>query len=303
MAVSAKNRIIMILDQAGLRINQDINLFTQYGLNLLLDLAKGISLKQHLEMCPPTSYILRYEKNLRPFFSIELLEFEKEELKAALMEYFFLVKQVSEYERSLYNYIGQKGKETLLTHFNILLSVPSIGGISAFELLAELGQITRFTSLKRAQSYAGLVPTLIETGGKEKKAKLLKRGNRHLRTTLVQCAKILVRLKAINPQFRAYINRVIGKNSPINKKIWVELAKKLLRICVALLKSGRSFDSLLIEKCEKEKIEKESKKRKKQINFFKKRISTLHKQFNFSFTTLKAMIEEVASYDTTISGT
>lgn len=127
-------------------------------------------------------------------------------------------------------------------------------------------------------------------------------GNRRLRTRLVQCAKTLVYLtKNIRPEFRAYINSVVQKNTPIEKKIWVELAKKLLRICIALLRSGRSFDSLLIENSEKKKVEKEAKKRTRQLDFFKKQITKLRTQFNFTLTALKTMIDEVARYDTTIS--
>ncbi len=300
MAANSKNRIIMILDRAGLRINQTIGLFTKYGLQLLLDLAEGISLKQHVETRPPTAHILRYKEVLSPFFSVELLDFEREELQGALMEYFFLVKQILETERSLYNFIAQKGNETLLRQFNILTSIPSIGDISAFELLAELGPISRFPSLKRVQGYAGLVPTLKQSGGKEKKETLLKRGNRRLRTTLVQCAKTLVYLtKNMTPQLRAYINKVVQKNSLIAKKIWVILAKKLLRICIALLRSGRSFDSFLIKQSERAKLEKEAKTRKKQIQFFKKQLSKLHYQFNFSFSALRAMVDEVASFEAT----
>ncbi len=303
MVVNAKNRIIMILDRAGLRINQEINLFTKYGLNLLLSLANGISLQHHVETALPNSHILRYKDQLSPFFALELLPFEQEELQAALMEYCFLVKQVLEYERSLFNFISKPGNEDLLAQFTSLTSVPSIGEISAFELLAELGQFTRFSSLKQVQSYAGLVPTLVESGGKEKKERLQKRGNRYLRTTLVCCAKTLVFLPQRNPDLKAYITRIVQKNSRTNKKIWVELAKKLLRICIALLRSGRTFDSLLIGSSEKGKMEKESKKRKAQLNFFQKQISKLHTHFNFTFASLKSMIDEMATFDTNSSRT
>ncbi|MHA1381082.1 MAG: IS110 family transposase [Candidatus Helarchaeota archaeon] len=301
MVVSAKNRIIMILDRAGLRINNDIDLFAKYGLDLLLELANGTSLKQYLNNCPPNAYILTYKANLLPYSSIELLDFEIEELKSALLEYFFLVKQVIEIERALYNFINKEGNEDLLVQFNSLISVPSIGDVSAFEILAELGQISRFNSLKSVQSYAGLVPALKETGGKEKKTRILKRGNRHLRTALTQCAKNLVRMKNINPAFRAWINKVKQKNSNINKKIWVVLGRKLLRICIALLRSGRKFDSMIIVGTERKKIEKELRSRKKRVAFFKNQIMKLNERFNISFSSLKKMVDEVANYNTASS--
>ncbi|MFX1294550.1 MAG: hypothetical protein ACFFD2_06830 [Promethearchaeota archaeon] len=52
-----------------------------------------------------------------------------------------------------------------------------------------------------------------------------------------------------------------------------------------------------IIKNKKEKIEKESKKRQTQINYFKRQITKLHIQFNFSLGALKALIDEVADYD------
>lgn len=129
----------------------------------------------------------------------------------------------------------------------------------------------------------------------------MKRGNKRLRTTLIQCSKILLRVRNLSPQFRAYVSRVVRKNTIanreiVNKKVWVELAKKLLRICVALLRTGRSFDSLMVEQSQKEKVEKEVSKRKKELNDFKRYITQLHNRFNFSFATLRALIEEVAEY-------
>lgn len=97
--------------------------------------------------------------------------------------------------------------------------MPSIGDIFAFEILAELGPITRFTTLKQAQNYAELVPTLVESGGKEKKENLQKRSNRRLRTTLFLCARTLVTMTTLNPEFRAYITKVVKKHTSATNKV------------------------------------------------------------------------------------
>jgi len=302
MMAAAENRIIMLLDRAGLRINHTIDLFAKYGLDFLVDLANGTSLQQFLATCPSNAHILQYKDQLLPFASIELLECEQEELKAALLEYCFLTKQVMEYERSLHNFIKQDGNKPLLGQMNILLSVPSIGPISAFEILAELGNLSRFNSLKKAQCYTGLIPSLVETGGKEKQTKILKRGNRHLRTTLFQCAQNFVYvLKNLSPPLREYITKLLTKHQKIKKKIKIVVAKKLLRICIALLRSGRTFESEAIIDPEKIRRRKEIKNGERQINYFKRQISRLNEQFNFSFTTLKDMVDEVADFTKTHS--
>ena len=58
--------------------------------------------------------------------------------------------------------------ESLLVKFSdeirLLLTVPGVGLKSGAVILAEIGNIKRFASAKKLASYAGLVPTVYQSG-------------------------------------------------------------------------------------------------------------------------------------------
>jgi transposase len=62
----------------------------------------------------------------------------------------------------------------------LLFSVPGMGFILAYLILAEIGDISRFSSAKKLCSYGGLVPTVRQTGTKRFHGHLNKKSNRYL---------------------------------------------------------------------------------------------------------------------------
>ncbi|MBW1931381.1 MAG: IS110 family transposase, partial [Deltaproteobacteria bacterium] len=75
----------------------------------------------------------------------------------------------------------------------LLMSVPGIGAIVAMTIVAEVGDISRFRSYRNLASYAGLVPSLDASGGKQRMGSITKQGSRHLRTALVEAAHVIPR--------------------------------------------------------------------------------------------------------------
>jgi transposase len=61
-----------------------------------------------------------------------------------------------------------------------LLSVPGIGFILAYLILVEIGDISRFSSPGKLSSYAGLVPSVHQSGAKSYHGHLNKKANRYL---------------------------------------------------------------------------------------------------------------------------
>lgn len=76
---------------------------------------------------------------------------------------------------------------------SILLTIPGIGYFSALLIYAEVGDINRFPNSKKLCSYAGLVPTVRQSGNKIIRGRITKEGNKLLRWVLVQCAHMAVR--------------------------------------------------------------------------------------------------------------
>jgi transposase len=60
-------------------------------------------------------------------------------------------------------------------------TLPQIGAQSAATLFYELGDVRRFRSTRAVAAYAGLVPTVIQSGDKAHHGRLTRQGNRELR--------------------------------------------------------------------------------------------------------------------------
>jgi transposase len=103
-------------------------------------------------------------------------------------------------------------------------------------VLSELGDLERFRSAKCVVAYAGLAPGRRESAGKSKELGITKEGSRLLRWALVEAAWRLVRRSCRWRQSFEKLRQRRGK-----KKAIVAIARRLLAVMVALLKSGQAY--------------------------------------------------------------
>lgn len=120
---------------------------------------------------------------------------------------------------------------------NLLMSIPGIGAIVAMSLVAEIGDISRFPSYRHLASYAGLVPSLDASGGKERRGSITKRGSRYLRTALIQSAHAIPRMKKC--RLNLFFRRRIVKAG--YRKAIVATAHKILQIVFYVLKNQTPY--------------------------------------------------------------
>ena len=74
-------------------------------------------------------------------------------------------------------------------------AIPGIGRQSAERILAETGvEMEHFQNESRFSSWAGLVPECKESAGKKMSSRIRK-GNKYLKATLVECARAAIRNK------------------------------------------------------------------------------------------------------------
>jgi transposase len=74
-----------------------------------------------------------------------------------------------------------------------LMSIPGIGPITALTWALEIGEVRRFSSIKRAVSYCGLCGAEKSSGNTVQRMPLSKQRNKHLQTTLIEAAKMAPR--------------------------------------------------------------------------------------------------------------
>lgn len=125
----------------------------------------------------------------------------------------------------------------------LLMTIPGVGPTISNIFLAEIGGIERFSSGMKIAAYVGLAPTRRESGGKAKELGITKQGSRWLRWALIQAA-----WKAV--EFSTYwrgVHDQLAKRRG-NKKAIVAIARRLITVMYALVKSGRPYDPVLILK-------------------------------------------------------
>jgi transposase len=73
--------------------------------------------------------------------------------------------------------------------YNKLMTIPAVGPITALTWALEVGDVQRFSSIKKAISYYGLCGAEKRSGNTVQLTPLSKQRNKHLQTTLeLECA-------------------------------------------------------------------------------------------------------------------
>lgn len=124
----------------------------------------------------------------------------------------------------------------------LLMTIPGIDYYSALMISAEIGDIRRFNSAKKVISYAGLNPSISQSGEKCYTGHIAKQGNNNLRWILGQCANIAV----MNDSRLALFYQRIKKSKRHNIAI-TATARKMLTIIYAMLKNNTKYAPL--KKC------------------------------------------------------
>jgi len=118
----------------------------------------------------------------------------------------------------------------------LLMSIKGIDYYSALMISAEIGDVRRFNSAKKIISYAGLNPSISQSGDKCYVGHISKQGNNNLRWILVECANIAV---MHDSNLALFYNRI--KKRKNHKVAVVATARKLLAIIYAMLMNNRNY--------------------------------------------------------------
>jgi len=122
----------------------------------------------------------------------------------------------------------------------LLITIPGIDVLAARAILAEIGpDMSRFPTAGHLLSWGGLCPRNDESAGKRRSTRLRK-GDRWLKTLLVQCAWAARRKK--DSYFRAQFYRITARRGP--KKAACAVAASLLTTIYHMLKDGTPFQDL-----------------------------------------------------------
>jgi len=184
MRVEVKNRIHALLDKYGLSYDFT-DLFSKEGLEWL----------HSLNLPASDDHILKS--------NLQILQTLNEEIRNADIQ---IAKDAVDMEQA-----------------KLLMTMPGVDYYSAMLLLAEIGDIKRFSSPKKLVAYAGLAPGMRSSAEKTVRGHITKEGNKHLRWILVEAAQHASRY---DPKLQSFYNRVSARRG--RHRAIVGVARKLL---------------------------------------------------------------------------
>jgi transposase len=174
------------------------------------------------------------EQNVRLLLEQSLSPYAIIQLKHSLE----VLKVMDEQIASLTTIATQYACSQYPREYEILMSVPGVGNISAFTILAEIGNFKDFPSGEKLASWIGIVPKVYQSADHNSKRSITKRGSRTLRWILIQIAHAAAKKKtSIFYDFYAFKKEIIGKG-----KAAVALARKIITIIWHLIVNDELYE-------------------------------------------------------------
>ncbi len=168
---------------------------------------------------------------------------QKEGLAIARKEILWEVEQLKNYSKwdsEIMSLIEEMSGK--IPYIENILEIKGLGIRTVTGILAEIGDITRFTDAKSVQKLAGLALVEDSSGKHEGKTIISKRGRKRLRYHLYQAALVLI---AQNGEFREVYDYYRTREcNPLKKmQALMAVACKLLRVLYVMITKGVKYDS------------------------------------------------------------
>jgi transposase len=162
--------------------------------------------------------------------SLVLPPLSQKELQRLMELITYLDQQIKSAEKDIKALLKQDPRGELL------LTIPGVSHLTTYLLLAEIGDPHRFPSAKKLCSYAGIIPSTHQSGGKTHHGSITKQGNKFIRWAMVEAANIAIRK---DPALQAFYEKLKrSKGSGIAK---VAVARKLLVAVFHILKKEEAY--------------------------------------------------------------
>lgn len=147
----------------------------------------------------------------------------------------------------------EKKTASMDKQLQLLDEIPGIGKKSAERLLAEIGiEMSQFKDPSHFSSWAGFVPECKESAGKKMSTRIRK-GNKHVKSVLVECARCAIRNK--KSYFYSRYQRIAARRG--GKRAFIAIAHSMLIAVYHILKELQPYKELgcdYYDTCNHEKI-------------------------------------------------
>ena len=121
----------------------------------------------------------------------------------------------------------------------LLLSLKGVNVYSALLIRSEIGRIERFSDYRKLVSWAGLAPSLHQSGDVEYHGNITKQGSTMLQWIMVEAARVA---SVYDPRLKAFYERVAARRG--DQKAVVAVANKMLKIIWFMLTRKEVYESV-----------------------------------------------------------
>jgi len=117
-----------------------------------------------------------------------------------------------------------------------LQTIPCVGPVTALTWVLEVGEVSRFSSVKHAVSYCGLCSAERSSAGIQKRSPISKQRNKHLQTVLVEAAKLS---QLFNAELTLLHEKALLKGN--RNRATIAVARKLVAYLLAVDRRETDF--------------------------------------------------------------
>ena len=137
------------------------------------------------------------------------------------------------------NKIEEEMTEIMKFNDSVIMTIPGIGYINSGMILGEIGDIHRFSSPDKLLAFAGLDPSVYQSGNfQARKTKMSKRGSKVLRYALINAAHNVVKN---NATFKAYYDTKMAEGRTHYNALG-HCAGKLVRVIWKIMTDDLEFN-------------------------------------------------------------
>lgn len=252
-----------IMVMCGYRISSCMSsLGTKSVINIVEALIKKKSDPVELEKLVYGSTTNKKSGKLRAALTGNMKEYHRNQLEWKKDEYDLFNKQIEQCIEQMQRICLEHYSEEM----KLLKSIPGVSDISAMIIIAETGgDMTVFENSGKITGWAGLRPRNDESAGKYKSTATTK-GNKYLRTILVQVAWVVSRMK--NSWFKDKFNNLATRKP--RKKALIAISRKLLVVTWNVLYSKTPYNPSLVHIYDPAKV-------KAKINYHQREMERMQK--------------------------
>ena len=149
----------------------------------------------------------------------------------------YLDRQIEQAQENIRRHIEQH--PPLKSQSDLLISIPGIGFQTSAQVLAQLGDLSRYDDVRQVVAMVGLDPTLRQSGSTmHYTVGIARMGQASLRAALYMPAIVAARC---NPILKVFAERMVSKGlKPL--QVIVAVMRKLLHLAYGVIKHQRPFD-------------------------------------------------------------